>query len=1136
MNKALYTDTQEIVFPTVVYPDSARIIKQFRTNLEQGLRINNIGFLNNVEDQKSNNFSSNFITSPNKLSNLLDIISLKTERANIVTRLEFNRGLTEQTSKFLYIYKDPATTSLFQALPVGLEEITTGAYGNNYFFEVDIINDIFLRVRHNDGSSNYVLNWDETNDILGFVREDDISTPTNNIEQSDMFRYNYDTDAGVIYLFKLNPNDGKYYLLTADGDEITMVKSTGRSLNINILNSIYIEDPFENLIQSQNNDFVSYKAGFTNDLSIDIDKSLFDQNGQYIFHLEYNSQDLASGNLTLNFFTLDVNRSEYNFIKRGTSMVDTLNTIPSFIQRNYTTLDTGNSEEGGHDKMSLVYNFYDKDVFVTNDTTTIFTAPSTLYPFEKININDTSFVKNGAFSGPDPIIADKVFIKQNQPSQYKNGRYLCTWLSAGGANDPGVWVDRYYYPDVVEKFEDLSGEEKYSASFTNSVDTDIANVDFERDNIEGFKYFDKRSDAVITPNCLIRYERIGGSRISSIVEASTPILSGFSNCITSKKLRQISKPGKPYLGSITENYCKDINSDSLTFDGTFYSKLNVYEKINKEKEFTISFDAFIDPSANYGFELLGNNTNTGFGLFQDMTVTPFVHIAGGNTLQIYNTDSVLLNKIVFDTAIKDVFKRSALQNFIVTCQGGDVYRVDPKGNKVKLELVSSINGYINYFMTDDSVYFLMKNNIVKKLELATLNITDESYLEFDEYAGIFGEGEWYENIIRYNNNTYLLPGSDKKIIWENGNTIFYTVKARGVSPGWYVIKHDLNRYPVRFLRSDAPITDMELITGDEYNSLFIAIGNKLFEYNTSGIQVGVQDFDIGNTEEGTELQAGLIGGSIVAIDGINEYITGGVNSKRLAILFASKDGDLTLNGSTETVQQILDITASNYIYTPLTNYNTLTRVYDSKSLDFRLTLRNEFNTEDIRAENISYDINRLDVGVHTFTFSFNSLKGRATLFVDGLLYEDRTFEPGKYNLHNIFTDELYVGSAGFVNGVDLSTYLNQPGYYYVKDLTVSNLFVFDRSVTRELIYALNLLNSEINDLVLSLPHGQRNNKATIERFYKLGRNNSSKKIDVVVNNFNITDESILNQIKLNILEDAANILPVGVGINDIKFT
>ena len=198
--------------------------------------------------------------------------------------------------------------------------------------------------------------------------------------------------------------------------------------------------------------------------------------------------------------------------------------------------------------------------------------------------------------------------------------------------------------------------------------------------------------------------------------------------------------------------------------------------------------------------------------------------------------------------------------------------------------------------------------------------------------------------------------------------------------------------------------------------------------------------------------------------------------------------------------------------------------------------KNDYNKEDIRKETISYDPTKIDAGNHTFTFSFDSIQGNATLYVDGLLYDNIIFEPGKFNIHNIFGDELFIGSAGFVHGADLSTYLKQPGYYYINNLFIKNFYMYDRAISTTNIYALNLLDSKIDRLVLSIPDGQRNNKATIERFYKLGRNNSSNKIDVVVNNFDISDERILSQIRLNILEEAGDQLPAGVEINSIQFS
>ena len=119
---------------------------------------------------------------------------------------------------------------------------------------------------------------------------------------------------------------------------------------------------------------------------------------------------------------------------------------------------------------------------------------------------------------------------------------------------------------------------------------------------------------------------------------------------------------------------------------------------------------FIDPDKQYGFQILGNNTNKGFGLFQDLTVTPFIHIVNNNDLNIYNTSGVLLNTTTFTSNIKDVYKRSALRNFIVTCVDGSIFRVDAKGNKLKLD-VTNILGYINSYMEDDYIYFLFKSSL-----------------------------------------------------------------------------------------------------------------------------------------------------------------------------------------------------------------------------------------------------------------------------------------------------------------------------------------------------------------------------------------------------------------------------------------
>ena len=1135
MNKAIYNSTRDLAFPDGVYPDERRLFKQYRTNLEQGFRVNNILAFNNVQDQKNNNFSLNYITKPDLLTNFMELSTLKAKLETVTTRLEFFKN-DLQASKFIYIYN---TTSAQEEggkqRSIGVLDINTGAFNNSYYFELDVLDDYFLRVRHNDGRYDFFLHWDETNNKLAFFRGDDsVDQPI--VETSDKFRYNIDEN-GRLFLYKCYNND-LYILSLTDGLDITMtlVASDG-GVEVSGQNTIYVDYNFEDIGTSQNNDFISYKTGTLNTLHIDTERSLFDDKGQYLFHCEYNDQDITSGQIKFNFFTLDTSRSEYGFIKRGANLFNALDDIPTFKYRTYNTFDTGGNEEGGNDKMSLIYTFYDKDVYIENGSTTIFRAPSSIYPFTKLNINDTTFTKNGAFSGPSPQIADKVYIKQDQPSQYKNGRYLCTWLSAGSPQDSGVWVDRYYYPDAVTKQQALGDVPKYYASFLDNVDTEVAFSDSSRAAIAALKFFDKKSDGVITPNTVIKYDRIGDGDINMLVATSNPVISGFDNCVKSKPLRILQNNADPYLGNITENICKTEISNTLNLDGTFYTKLSVYENINDTKAFTISFDAYIDPKVQYGFELLGNNTDIGFGLFQDMTVTPFIHIADGRLLKILNTDGVLLNTISFDYSIKDVFKLSALQDYIITCVGGNAYKVDAKGNKRRYE-VTDINGYINSYMSEDYIYFLMPQNIVKKVDAKTFDVTvytlgvDDKIVEFDDYIGGItgGVAQWYESLVEYNDKVYLLPGCSSNLVWETDDIIFYTVRG---NDAWYVMKHDLHKRPAKFLKTDCPVTDLEVIYNEQGNSLFIAIENQLYEYETTGSLVNVTDYDGGDDDELVEL--GVAGGKILAIDTINEYIKEGKNSTYLKIIFANADGNVVLDTGSDT-RTNLGISENRYVKTPFTNFNIINHLFDSNTLDFRLTLRNDYNKEDIRKETISYDPTKIDAGNHTFTFSFDSIQGNAALYVDGLLYDNIIFEPGKFNIHNIFGDELFIGSAGFVHGADLSTYLKQPGYYYINNLFIKNFYMYDRAISTTNIYALNLLDSKIDRLVLSIPHGQRNNKATIERFYKLGRNNSSNKIDVVVNNFDISDERILSQIRLNILEEAGDQLPAGVEINSIQFS
>ena len=530
---------------------------------------------------------------------------------------------------------------------------------------------------------------------------------------------------------------------------------------------------------------------------------------------------------------------------------------------------------------------------------------------------------------------------------------------------------------------------------------------------------------------------------------------------------------------------------------------------------------YLDPDNQYGFELLGNNTNRGFGIFQDQTVTPFIHVVSDQTLYIYNTDFELRNKVEFKTKIKQVFKRSALDDYIVTTSGNLFYKVNTQGNKIKLDCGSDILEYIGYYQMHDNIDFISGDQKVRRINTNTFSVSTLSAAEFDVYENEFC---LYDNVIEYNDTIYKLPGTNNN--WENDSTVFYQVSN-------FIVKHHLDGAPEAFLKAD--IKDF-LVAQDK---IYILKPTEYFVFNTSGIfELSGSISNISIPSPATETTVALSGGTFISMDWVNEY-RNGINFQYPVLLAEGNDNKMYLSKGTMPSLTAAALSGVSFGHntpaTKLTNYNVINHLYDSSSIDFKLTLTNYLNTEDILTKTISFDPANFEPGFYNFTYRLDTLQGNSTLYINAELYENQTFSPGKYMIQDIFSDEFFIGSTGFQSNMDLSTYLKQPGYYYTKDLTIRNPFIYDRAIDTELVYALYLVQQKLDNIVLSLPAGQRTSKTEIQQFFKFNRNNSSNHIDIVVRNLNITDATIREQIKTSILAEAKEFTPVGVTINDIVF-
>lgn len=1114
------------------YPDPFFKVKQYREGYEQGFALNKINALTDVMDTSINNYTSHYLTSKKYLEDIFEVEDLEFPVKTITTSLIFDSFTNEQQPKYLYIYKNTLSGAQLSAAACKALLSSFVGFNNNTNFEIEFINNILCRVKHNDGKDDYYMTYVQpsSSQPVAFHRGwGDLNTVTT--ERADTFRYILDSD-GYLQLFKKTDKGAEVLTALTTGLStvsnlffVPILSSTSYKTNSNVIKINYSINSITPKLKSS---WVSYVPFKQNNLTINEDKSIFDRKDQYLLHTNVNE---SRNEIELNYLTLNNIRSEKSSLHRGTNMLDSSPFVPGVEFRDYNALVTGNNQEKGNDNISLTYTWYDKDIKIPAGTDTVFRAPSSIYPFDRLNVNDSKFSVNGSFAGYSPKIADKIYHLRRDTTSFNNGKYLCTWLS-GSTTTPGVWVDRYYYPDIASKVDLYSGVPVFSPSLNNPVDS-IGLVDPQALGAQAF--FDKKSDLCIEPNGLYRYSRISSEEITEYLATTNPLVSTFTNYYNTGNV------SIPYI------------SDEILYDGRRYNKFPISKTINDKNSFTVSFDMYVDPEKEYGFQIMGNLTNRGFGVVSDTYITPFVITYANTTLKVYNTNLELLHITEFDTNILDVVRGEGLSDYFVICTGGAVYRVNSLGIKVKSKTISDIVGYTNVFFSGDSLFFLKKatsestttyNYVEVRVSDLTAIVTNKAVKQLKSLTSSYTTFREINSIILYRGEVYGFPGSDIKYL--NEDEIIYTINNDTI------IRHNLKLDElVVLLESRGGQNDNDLflgvvdITADE-NYIYVIHKRSLLSVFTYSLDK-VFSFDL------NEISPNCIVGSV---DVIKQYVsvdqpaqnntdvvvtfTDSSNNRFLYVLSSSlavNTGLIKAFDSPEGRSRSYNLTNGNwynryYKYDPQKNKY----VIDKRNIKFVTTLVNYLNTDDVLTDVINLDYKELDKGYHTFTYRFDPIQGNITLFIDGVLFRNNSIPAGKYGIQDIFNDDFYIGTAGFYNNVDFATYLNQPGYYYARDVKVKNLFIYDRPIKDEEVLALDVYKTDINDLTISIPAGQRNNIEEIERYFKLSQKyNVSNDINIYIKNTGITDVNLQNNIKNLILNDARAILPLGVNINNIEF-
>lgn len=399
----------------------------------------------------------------------------------------------------------------------------------------------------------YYLVSDSDNKVF-FVNESLLDFDNPSVSQPQDFNYVFQSDGNFFLLFK-QTTDGSY-VLRKNGDVLVLRK--------NIISYVY--DPFKlsrDAYTKQNSapnfNYVVYNNA---DNFINDSKTLKNLRSNFLVHKkigDYND-NLNVINLKNHLVEDDTFSTANNMLSGGSETSTTY--ISSF--REYTSIcDEIYQQES--DELKLNYVYYNKSYIIEPGKHT-FVAPDNMYPFSQLNVNDTKFVYSGAFAFTSPKFADKIYRVDDDTTLRKDGQHLlCTWLSGNPNSDTAIWVDRYYYPDLIEKEEALQLKSFSDRTYDEYLEDLLQNNIDIKNEIKNLKILDKTSDLYFEPNKTYIYDRFK-PEVVGISEPDIPC-SVLQKLYPDNYFKEINQSGKMTvtfdIAGVTDNWVVESDTNSI---------------------------------------------------------------------------------------------------------------------------------------------------------------------------------------------------------------------------------------------------------------------------------------------------------------------------------------------------------------------------------------------------------------------------------------------------------------------------------------------------------------------------------------------------------------------------------------------
>ena len=656
-------------------------LDQFKRTYSGGFDFNFVTALSGTQSFKNLNFTNFYLTDEYALDRVTTFTGGRVIPRKIFSTLNFAADAPG------YLTFNKADKSNFRR--------TNDSYNTQYYgypavtsdinnadnFEIELINTYQCRISYIVNNFKFYLVVSNDAEVDGqkkmlFVGENKLSLDDTRLEYS-IVKGGLDIGTDFISFFStklVNPGSTRTSKYIIESNGTTLVGQslagvaranafyfTARALKLGGEIDLSIPSPYDT-------SFVTYNE---NGSKINTDKSDFHLPSNYLLHTSSNSTKLK-------FDVLNLKNIANNFDEfvSSNNLLSSSDTNPLYVKglRKYTSIFSDiDSERNEGLALNYVYNNFNVRI---KSGETYFMTPSSLNPFSQININDTKFVDSGAFSFTQPFLSDRVYQLDDEDGvKSENATYLCTWLS-GGIGKRGVWVDRYFYPDLTSKEEALSSNDTaWAVTYDSLIEDLIRNNSSLTSSIKKKHIFDKKSDLIFEANKRYRYERISKEELERTETTNF--------CEGAVLREQVNN----YFNVINDNggFALGFNIMSNAGDFTVRSRRNeinggfeLNKKANGELDFIFNlFDNSPEPpTVNTRSKTISLNpyvTNTVFLSFDAIRGTCKLYI-NSEVVYAFNIKAYqMLNKMILFGIIEIIGGDRLIENVVRVNQEDNIY-------------------------------------------------------------------------------------------------------------------------------------------------------------------------------------------------------------------------------------------------------------------------------------------------------------------------------------------------------------------------------------------------------------------------------------------------------------------------------